>query len=250
MYRFVINLIISLSNTILLFHTPCASASALSHNIKFLSQSQASQDQFVYSILYKLLGKEDKGYYLEIGAWHPSIGNNTFSFERDFGWNGVSIDISNTYQSAWSLTRHNPLLIEDATESDYASILSTFPPLIDYLSLDIDSGYDKVLERMPLDKYTFKVITIEHDFYRFGDEFRAAERRILESFGYRLLCPNVSILQSGIECTFEDWWIHPNAFPPEAIAMLSGLDLNGKNHENIMHILSMKLDCPPFALHP
>ena len=41
---------------------------------------QASQDEFVYTLLYALLGKEDKGYYLEIGAGHPTIINNSYVY--------------------------------------------------------------------------------------------------------------------------------------------------------------------------
>jgi hypothetical protein len=40
--------------------------------------SQAAQDKFVYALLYGLLGKKDKGYYLEIGASDPVRINNSW----------------------------------------------------------------------------------------------------------------------------------------------------------------------------
>ena len=39
--------------------------------------SQSSQDQFVYTLLYELLDKQDSGYYLEIGAGEPISINNS-----------------------------------------------------------------------------------------------------------------------------------------------------------------------------
>lgn len=183
--------------------------------------SQASQDKFVYSLLYGLLDKQDPGYYLEVGAGEPIHINNSYFFEKMLHWKGVSIDISEDLSERWYAARSNPLVTEDATRCNYSKILKPFPKVIDYLSLDIDGFYDVVLEKIPFDHYVFKVITIEHDFYRYGDQFRKKERLFLEAHGYHLLCANV--MNAG--CAFEDWWIHPSAFPPETFAELKTLDL-------------------------
>src|SRR5579862_4170449 len=119
--------------------------------------SQASQDQFVHLLLYQLLDKKDVGYYLEIGANHPTFTNNTYFFEENLGWKGSSIDISDEHRDIWYATRQNPLLIEDAMQSDYGSILKPFPQVIDYLSLDIDASYDILLQRIPFKDYIFKI---------------------------------------------------------------------------------------------
>jgi hypothetical protein len=195
--------------------------------------SQASQDKFVQQLLYNMLGKNDAGSYLEVGAGDPVIINNTMFFEKKYGWTGVSIDISSSSLDRWTTIRRNPLLIQDATESDYDKILQNFPNVIDYLSLDIDGNYDKVLAKLPLDKYTFKVITIEHDAYRFGNGFMLSERQILESFGYLRVCSNV--LVKGRD--FEDWWIHPSAFPPSMVFELTSLRLNKQDHREIIKTL-------------
>jgi hypothetical protein len=205
--------------------------------IAMQSYSQASQDRFVYLLLYELLDKQDDGYYLEIGAGHPIDGNNSYFFEKNLGWKGVSIDIDNASQKIWHSVRQNPLLIEDATQSDYKSILKSLPQVIDYLSLDIDGNYDTVLQKIPFNDHIFKVITIEHDFYRFGDRYRKNERMILESLGYHLLCPDVSLFHIGMECVFEDWWIHPSAFPADIFSMLTSLDLKAKNNEQLINTI-------------
>jgi hypothetical protein len=201
------------------------------------SYSQASQDRFVYFLLYELLDKKDDGYYLEIGAGHPTSGNNSYLFEKNLGWKGVSIDIDEASKEIWYSVRQNPLLIEDAMQSDYKSILESFPQGIDYLSLDIDSNYDIVLQRIPFNDHIFKVITIEHDFYRFRDKYRRDERMILTSLGYYLLCPDVSIYHLYMDCVFEDWWIHPGAFPADVLSMLTSLDLKAKDNGQLINII-------------
>lgn len=198
--------------------------------------AQASQDKFVYALLYGLLDKQDAGFYLEIGAGDPIFINNSYFLEKSLKWEGTSIEISSKYLKKWSSARDNLLLIEDATKCDYETILESFPQIIDYLSLDVDGFYTDVLERIPFDKYLFKIITIEHDFYVFGDIYREKEREVLSSLGYHLLCADV--LHVGRD--FEDWWIHPSVFPPSAFSQLTSLDLNGKDHrEVIKNILKM-----------
>ena len=216
----------SFLNASLLFSRSASSQS-------FVSHSQASQDAFVYSLLYELENKQDQGYYLELGSGHPVNSNNTLSFEKDLGWQGVSIDASSFFRDIWQSARQNPLLIEDATRSDYAAILSSFPRDIDYLSLDVDNVCDAVLRKLPLDRYFFKIITIQHDAYRIGDKLRYDEREILESFGYRLLCSDIS--SSG--CAFEDWWIYPGAFREDVVRSLGSLDLQAKDHKEAVRII-------------
>jgi len=196
--------------------------------------SQACQDEFVYVVLYDLMNKKDQGYYLEIGAADPVANNNSYFFEKNYDWKGVSIEINERFLQPWIKQRINPLLIEDATKSDFVSILQSFPHDIDYLSLDVDGNYDYVLARIPLHNYTFKIITIEHDFYRFGNVYREKERAILNSYGYHLLCSDVIYPGLG---AFEDWWIHPSAFESSDFLKLVSLDLHKKSYQEMVKIL-------------
>ena len=200
--------------------------------------SQVNQDKFVYYMLYGLLDKKDKGYYLEIGAGEPIHINNSYFFEKNLHWAGVSIDISKDLEDRWYAVRKNLLLSEDATRSNYSAILKMFPRVIDYLSLDIDGYYDVVLNKLTKSNHVYKVITIEHDFYRYGDLYRQNERKILTGLGYYLLCPDVS---DGGKA-FEDWWIHPDFFPPDVFSKLASLNLQGKNYTEIMPIIKTVAD--------
>jgi len=56
---------------------------SLDANEEVAFHSQARQHEFVYTILYNLLGKQDAGYYLEIGEGEPIHINNTYVLEND-----------------------------------------------------------------------------------------------------------------------------------------------------------------------
>jgi len=195
--------------------------------------SHASQDKFVYLMSYCLSNKQDQGYYLEIGSADPVKINNSYFLEKNFCWRGISIDCNKDFYEKWVAKRVNNLQIMDALEVDYQELLKNFPAVIDYLSLDIDNLYDTVLIKVLASNHLFKIITIEHDCYRYGDKFKDSERSILKSHGYHLLCPGVS--DGGN--SFEDWWINPKFFDPALIQRLSRLDLDTKDHKSLIQTL-------------
>lgn len=171
-------------------------------------QSDARQDEFVAN----LLGFKRSGTYVDIGSCDSRISNNTYFLSR-LGWRGICIEIDK-YNSS-SYTRQNNLFInEDARLIEYESVFKSFfggaTERIDYLSLDVDTDSLKVLGMLPLDVYKFNIITIEHDAYLYGDQYRGAQRKMLQGKGYVLLCADVLVEQPGFErrdCPFEDWWV-------------------------------------------
>ena len=215
---------------IILFFCAIVSKTPAWANNSAIFHSQAAQDEFVYTLLYELSNKQDAGYYLEIGAGEPLYLNNTYAFEKYYAWKGLSIDISENLIYRWQAERDNPLLSQDATQLDYTSILCEFPQVIDYLSLDVDGYYDLVLEKVLQSGKTFKIITIEHDAYRYGDVYRTKERDMLSEHGYQLVCPNVS--HNGY--VFEDWWVKPEFFPS---AFLQALFLQNVDEMDCREVL-------------
>ena len=180
-------------------------------------KSQAQQDVFVYSVLGASgVTPWHQGTFIEIGAGNPVRWNNSFVVDRVLHWRGVSIEIDASAAAAWDQVRTTPVIVADALRLDYADMFKHFdlPPVIDYLSLDIDDAYDAVLKLLPLDKHTFRVITIEHDAYRYGTKFREAERDILLAKGYILVCPDMTF--DITEQSFEDWYVHPDHVPETA----------------------------------
>lgn len=174
--------------------------------------SDAKQDQFVANIL----NFKKNGYCIDIGSCHSIISNNTFYFQ-DLDWTSISVELESSYNESYGTRKSGVHLNEDALSVDYRQVFEEyeFPKSIDYLSLDVDTLSLNVLKILPLDEYRFKVITIEHDGYLYGDEYREQQRNILESFGYLLLCSNVYVQQPGYEgkeYPFEDWWVDPSEF--------------------------------------
>lgn len=179
--------------------------------------SDAKQDQFAANILKF---KRD-GYCVDIGSCHSVISNNSYYFQG-LDWTSISIEIERGYNESYSTRTNGVHLNKNALEVNYKETFEEyeFPKSIDYLSLDIDTLSLDVLKILPLDEYRFKVITIEHDAYFFGDEYRDPQRNILTSHGYLLVCSNVYVEQPGYEgkeCPFEDWWIDPSEFDSDLI---------------------------------
>ena len=79
---------------------------------------------------------------------------------------------------------------------------------IDYLGIDVDEYSAACLVKIPLEKYKFKVITIEHDSYRFGAGLCNVQRDILSYYGYTLVCKNITCLPLLENQYFEDWWVY------------------------------------------
>lgn len=187
--------------------------------------SDAKQDAFVCN----MLKFPRKGYYLDIGSAHSAKHNNTFYLDR-LGLKGICIE----YDSMWNDTYKNRVncnyMNKDALTLDYNLLLDSnnFSNEVDYLSLDIDELSLDVLKKIPFDRYQFKVITIEHDYYRFEDKLRGPQRDILLNNGYLLLCADVYVEQPTFPTemsSFEDWWVHPKFFSTELLDKIKSTHL-------------------------
>jgi hypothetical protein len=181
--------------------------------IKMQVAPTSRQEEFVIDLLNKKRG----GYYVELGAYHSKNGSNTYRLETEFDWKGVSFEIVPELQQEVSENRKNPCILGDATKFDYIKYFeeNKFPKQIDYLQVDIDSGYRlngrpdgnphqslQGLIAVPLNKYRFTVITFEHDasMYWRNTSIRDAQREILDSLGYSLV----------VRDFHEDWWVDPS----------------------------------------
>ena len=163
--------------------------------------SQANQDEFVFNIL----NKKTDGLFVDIGSNDPIVGNNSYFLEKS-GWTGICIDQGIHNYSDRSCRFYN----KNVLRLDYDSIFdeNNFPSVIDYLSIDVDEYSAACLVKIPLEKYKFKVITIEHDSYRFGAGLCNVQRDILSYYGYTLVCKNITCLPLLENQYFEDWWVY------------------------------------------
>lgn len=191
--------------------------------------SEAYQDMFVLS-LYN--GKKH-GTYVEIGSGHPTYGNNTYLLEKDFGWAGVSFDISEEFVKEHNIQRSHYCLLKDATTVDYEKFLKglNFGNKIDYLQIDVDPAEIsyKVLLSMPFESIKFGVITFEHDHYSDPKSgVREKARRFLESYGYKLVVDNISPDDNR---PYEDWFVHPDIISSEIIDKIISVNTKTKKSE-------------------
>lgn len=180
-----------------------------------LWEKQVESKVFTKFILDINKNKEN-GYYVELGSADPIEGSNTYELETKYDWKGVSFDLDESQSTKFNSVRKNPCICEDATKFDYRRYFkeNSFPERIDYLQVDIDSGYRfdgrpegnpaqslLGLIALPLSEYRFNVITFEHEvsnYYKMAP-IRDAQREILDALGYSL------VKRWG----YEDWWIDP-----------------------------------------
>ena len=79
----------------------------------------------------------------------------------------------------------------------------------------------KLFDKDIFDKYKFRTITFEHDFYtREFDDIREKSRKYLKSFGYELVVSNISPNNNN---PYEDWWVHPELVDTKIIDNLKSI---------------------------
>ena len=174
------------------------------------SYSQCGQDIFVYNML-----EINNGTFLDLGCYLPKNINNTYLLELN-GWSGISIDIIN-YNKEWE-ERENPFIQQDCMNTNLDELLDFHynNKVIDYLSLDMEVLGDrfKLLEKVLKTKYSFKIITIEHDSY-LNDDYvineKLPQRELLKHNGYILVCGDVS-QKDHPTLFYEDWWVNSKYF--------------------------------------
>lgn len=79
------------------------------------SYSEASQDLFVV----RMTQSKKQGTYIEIGSGHPINSNNSYLLESEYGWRGVSVELSAGLVQEFRAVRLNPVVNSDATLLDY-----------------------------------------------------------------------------------------------------------------------------------
>lgn len=170
-----------------------------------ITNSQSGQDIFVSKLI-----NNKNAFFVDIGCWKPIVLNNTFMLE-ELGWKGISLDITDMTDE-WSI-RKTGFIKADALNIDYTKLFNdnNLPLVIDYLTIDIEGNGHRLLALKKIfeSNREFKIITIEHDFYRGYEKSETIpQRQFLINNGYFLLCSNVCLSNNP----FEDWWINPKFF--------------------------------------
>lgn len=175
------------------------------------------KEQFITEVL----NNKKNGFYVELGGSHSSENSNTYNLETYYDWDGFAIEVVPELQKEYSANRRNPCVLGDAMKFNYLTHFeeNKFPKQFDFLSVNIDPGYDDNTGRMlgnpaqsllglialPLSSYRSTIIMFEHDSLQHykNEPIRDAQREILNALGYSLV----------VRTSTEDWWVDPNIIP-------------------------------------
>ena len=193
--------------------------------------SQCYQDMFVLC----MTDGKPKGTFVEIGAGHPVISNNTALLESRFEWTGIGFEIKETEADLYNEHRKAPVALGDATTADFDQLFEevNLGPVFDYLQVDCEPAQVTLdaMKKVNLDKYQFATITFEHDKYNDGPDVQNESRKYLEDRGYVLIADDISVDDSH---PFEDWWAHPDLVPSHTIDSMKCVTGETKKAEDYM----------------
>lgn len=176
--------------------------------------SEIGQDKWVIA---KMFPGVENGFFLDVGSGHGTIGSNTKALEER-GWTGICVDpfpvhmegrtcamakevVSSTSGQTVKFHTHSGLggiadtlgKWKDEAQKSPAVELTTVtlgdilerekaPSFIHFLSLDIEGAELDALRGIPLDRYRFGAMAIEHN----EEEPKRTEiLKFLEGHGYR-----------------------------------------------------------------
>ena len=159
------------------------------------------------SSAFALRFNDDKknGTFIEIGVADWKKNNNTYFLEKEFGWSGVAIDIEKQFADEYNKNRLSHCINGNAMSYNWDKYLqeNNFPDRIDYLHIDIDKTppYANLfaLINLPLSRYRFSTITIEHNagMDQTLSHMKEIQKDILFAYGYKLVAEGFT----------DDWWI-------------------------------------------
>tara|TARA_Y100001972_G_scaffold94141_1_gene115523 strand:+ start:646 stop:1293 length:648 start_codon:yes stop_codon:yes gene_type:complete len=191
--------------------------------------AQACQDVFVNKILNK-----DNGFFLDIGAGtggisstDPGFYSNTYFFESQRNWDGISIDFDKQWFENVKDKRSCKCVCVDLLDYNINNLLeeNNCPNEVDYLSFDVDAAQWKTFNELNWHDYNFKIITLEHNLFHsmedrsgknFDDPYKQNIlkeynhfREVLNNNGYKILWSDVILDPYG---PLEDWWVSEDIF--------------------------------------
>jgi FkbM family methyltransferase len=180
-------------------------------------------------LIQRFFAKVKKGFYLDIGANHPVINNNTYLFYQ-MGWQGVCVDALD-FSKLYKKKRPKDLFLNMAlsnkkkklefyirkdktqssiyknhlkkkmkitsyksfTSSCFEDLLSNFklPDEIHFMSLDIEGSEKSFLETIDFKKYRIGLIVVEDKHQNMMKIYKSDIFKILTQAGYFAVCKSL-----------------------------------------------------------
>lgn len=184
--------------------------------------SQAGQDEWVHSIV------GDTGFFVDVGAHDGIVHSNTYALEQ-LGWTGICIEPDPTivevlranrscHRAFTAVSDHKgyvrmvgprvvlgPVDHTDIWCDTLTGYLEAWnaPPVIDYLSIDVEGHERQVLAGMNFDRWSVRLITIEHNAYCDGPDRKEWIFNMLTAWGFERVREDVIAEGYG---PYEDWY--------------------------------------------
>lgn len=180
--------------------------------------SQAGQSAWVHSIV------GDSGFFVDVGAYDGIEHSNTYALEQ-LGWDGLCIEPLEGPFGEMTKSRSAKCLNIAVSDHDGAVMMDghrvvdhgpwtahcrklsslNLPPVIDYLSIDVEGHELQVLAGMDFDRWHVRLITIEHNLYCDGPDRKNAIYAELTSRGFVRVREDVVAPGYG---PYEDWYVN------------------------------------------
>ena len=93
-------------------------------------------------VIEKFFKKKNKGYYVDVGCYHPIDGNNTYLLYKK-GWNGVNIDINLLSIDLFKKARKDDVNLNIAVSNKYKKVKLYYRKSINMLNT-IDKKFAKI----------------------------------------------------------------------------------------------------------
>lgn len=190
--------------------------------------SQAGQDLWVW----EMLNEQRDGFFVEVGAYDGVQTSNTYALEQ-FGWSGVCIEANptlldrlaanRTCEIVWGAVTSYTGTVEFAGDrivgsggfevpcTTLTAMLDAVqaPHDIDYLSIDIEGGEFDALRVFDFERYSVKLMTVEHNLYCEGPGYKDALHTLLSAQGFVRIVEDAPCLDPNplyFMQPYEDWY--------------------------------------------
>lgn len=182
--------------------------------------SQGGEDAILKGIFYKKIKRGEKGFYVDVGAYHPHIYSNTYLFYLQ-GWRGINIDANPGSMQEFRKKRGRDINLELGINDVNGS--STFYVLDEESTMNsfsVKNLSEHNMLKSVKKKVKITTETLESVFNRFSKHFdeidfltidvEGMDQKVLESNNWLKYKPKVVVIE--MECSdIDDVRLHESS---------------------------------------
>lgn len=178
----------------------------LGHDVNTYYFSQSGEDAILKAFFYHRLENREKGFFVDIGAFHPTHGNNTYFFYIN-GWNGINVDAAPGSMKPFKKIRKRDINIETGiakTEGNLNfyylgknSSMNSFSEKFIVEDRKIENSVERVIQipTIRLDTLLDKYLPANQKIDFMSIDVEGMDIEILESNNWAKYSPNVIVIE-------------------------------------------------------